>query len=178
VKIGGNSSGHIAEPDGNPAAKYEVFFDLDTRRRTTLPQHLAALQDDPHRLDKIQAWAAREGFDLMGTYYQPAEGKRHYAIRGLGLTAWEIEVERYKTLDTDITRLDPLPVGQPAGGLLLHYNEQRREYDPAATAAFLFVTREGTYAARLVGVEIINPVGFYNGRRFSVKIVEPAEDPR
>jgi hypothetical protein len=195
VKMGGHSSGHTAEADGDPTARYEVFYDLDTGRRMAFPEELASLQDDPHRLDKIQAWAAREGFDLMGTYYQTAGDKQpRHAIRGLGLTAWEINVKRYQAIDTEITKNEPLPMGQPAGGLLLHYDEKRGEYDAVTPAAFLFVTREGTYGALLVGVEVLdtnvklgvpvegeqalNPVGFHKGRRFSVKIVEPAEEAK
>jgi len=197
VKIGGGGSGHTAEPDGDPTSKYEVFFDLDTSRRMAFPQQLAALKNDPHRLDKIQAWAAREGFDLMGTYYElPTAKQPHYAIRGLGLTAWEIDAARYKTLGTEITKPEPLPTGPPAGGLLLHYDEKRGEYDPIVPAAFLFVTREGTYGALFVGVEVLDtnvklgvpapagvepaldPVGFHKGRRFSFRVVEPAEEAR
>jgi hypothetical protein len=75
----------------------------------------------------------------------------------------------------------------------MHFDQQRRAPDPVAMAAFLFVTREGTYGALFVGVEVrdtnvkpgvplqgdeaLNPVGFRKGRRFSVKIVEPAETP-
>ena len=193
VKIGGGSSGHTAEPDSDPKAKYEVFYDLDTGRRSRFPKELESLKDDPHRLDKIQAWAAREGFDLMGThFYATGRKEPHYAIRSLGLTAWEIDAERYKTIDEEITRPEPLKIGSPAAGLLLHYDEERRELNPAIPAAFLFVTREGTYGVLLVGVEVLdtnvkvgmtasgeqafNPVGFYKGRRFSVKIVEPAEE--
>ena len=191
VKIGGQSSGHIAEPDDD--GKYEVFYDLDTGRRMPMPSELRGLDGDPHRLDKIQAWAAREGFDIMGTRYQvKGQTEPHFAIRSLGLTAWEIDPQRFKTLDTDITKDEPLPVGTPMGGLLLHFDEQRQTYDPAANAAFLFVTREGTYGALFIGVEVrdthvklgmpaegdqaLNPVGFRKGRRFSVKIVEPAEE--
>jgi hypothetical protein len=194
VKIGGASSGHIAQPDGDAKADYEVFYDLDTGRRMGLPKALQAIQDDPHRLDKIQAWAAREGFDLMGTYYRVSGREQpHHAIRGLGLTAWEIDAERYQTIDTEITQPEPLKIGRPAGGLLLHFDEQRSDYDPVAKAAFLFVTREGTYGVLLVGVEVLdtnvklgvpasgeqafNPVGFFKGRRFSMKIVEPVNEP-
>jgi hypothetical protein len=192
VKMISQGSGHIAEPDASPSAKYEVFVDLDTGRRTPLPKELQALQDDPHRLDKIQAWAAREGFDLMGTYYRSAGRQEPYhVIRALGLTAWEIDTELYGSIDAAISKTEPLAIGSPASGLLMHYDPTRDAYDPKSNAAFLFVTREGSYGALFIGVEVLdtnvklgvpvsgdqalNPVGFYKGRRFSVKLVEPAE---
>jgi hypothetical protein len=188
VKIDGRSSGHIAEAEDDPNARREVFYDLDTGRMVPLPDQFKALPDDPYRLDKIQNWAAQEGFDLMGTTYQPAgEEKRFYAIRGLGLTAWEIDTTRYKSIDLEIKKDTPMIMGRPAGGLLLHFDITRNAYDPAANAAFLFLTREATYGVLFVGVEVtdtnvkigepsrgdqaLNPIGFYKGRRFSFQIV-------
>jgi hypothetical protein len=191
VNITGRSSGHTAESDADPAAKREVFYDLDTGRMLGLPQHVKELKDDPNRLDKIQAWAAREGFDLMGTPYQPAgSDKTYYAIRNLGMNAWEIDAGRWEGIERELKQ-GPPKLDKPAGGLLLHYDEQQRTYDPTGTALFLFVTREGATGVLFVGVEVLdtkvklgvpvmgeqalNPVGFMKGRRFSIKIVEPAE---
>ena len=87
VKLDGQRAGQVLESVRNPKAKY-VFFDLDTGRESRLPKHLRAADGEPERLDDILAWAAREGFDLMGTTYQPpGSDKPHYMLRGLGLAA-------------------------------------------------------------------------------------------
>jgi hypothetical protein len=154
VTTNGVNSGYIAVPDDDASARGEMFYDLDTGRAAhALPDHLKVLQDDPYRLDRIQDWAAQEGFDLMGTMYQaPGSEKRVYAIRGLGLTAWEIDPARYESIDDELKKDAPLTMGRPAAGLLLHYDADRNEYDPTATAAFLFLTRESTYGILFVGV--------------------------
>lgn len=192
VKIEGRSSGHTAEPEDDPNARREVFYDLDTGRMLALPKELQALKDDPNRLDKIQNWAAREGFDLMGTmYHHPGSERPYYAIRGLGLTAWEVDTARFRSIAGEIKKEDPIVMGRPAGGLLLHFDPERNAYDPTATAAFLFLTRESTYGALFVGVEVLdtnvklgmpmqgdqalNPVGFSKGRRFSFQIVDSGQ---
>jgi hypothetical protein len=192
MKIGGASNGHTMESDSDPNARREVFYDLDTGRALTLPKHLQSLSDDPNRLDKIQDWAAREGFDLMGTTYTPADSQKPcYAIRALGLTAWEIDQARWDTIANEIREDQPLQMGRPTSGLLLHFDEQKNDYDPTAVAVFLFVTRESSYGILFVGVEVLdtnvqvgvpsrgnqalNPVGFVKGRRFSLKMFEPLE---
>ncbi|HEV3078475.1 MAG TPA: hypothetical protein VGY66_01805, partial [Gemmataceae bacterium] len=94
VKVDGRRVGHVLESVRNPKAKH-VFLDLDTGRESGLPEHLRAAEGEPERLDDILAWAAREGFDLMGTtYLPPGSDKPHYVLRGLGLAAWQIETGR------------------------------------------------------------------------------------
>jgi len=193
IKIAGSSSGHTAEADSDPKARREVFYDLDTGRMLGLPEQLQMLKDDPNRLDKIQAWAAREGFDLMGTMFQPAgSDKAYYAIRNLGMTAWEIDADRYARIDGELRQPEPPNLEKPAGGLLLRYDDEKGDYDPAANAAFLFITREGATGALFVGVEVLdtnvkvgmpamgdqnlNPDGFMKGRRFGYKVVEAGEE--
>ncbi len=192
VKMASGGSGYTAEPDDGAAARRTVFYDLDTGRSLRMPEALTALKEDPSRLDKIHDWAAQEGFDLMGTMYQPAGSeKRYYAIRALGLTAWEITPDRYQTIDGEIKKEEPMAMGRPAAGLLLHYDAKRGEYDPTAPTAFLFLTRESTYGVLHVGVEVLdtnvkigvpvqgdpalNPVGFAKGRRFSYRLVDSGE---
>ena len=88
-------------------------------------------------------------------------------------------------------RAEPPKLEKPANGLLLHFDEEKGDYDPAASASFLFITREGATGALFVGVEVLdtnvkigmpamgdeelNPVGFMKGRRFGYKILEPAD---
>jgi hypothetical protein len=195
IKMGPGGGGHTAEADTDENPRREVFYDFDTGRMLGLPEQLRDLKDDPHRVDKTQAWAAREGFDLMGTFYQPAgSDKAYYAIRNLGMTAWEIDAERWERIGAELQQPVPPALDKPAGGLLLHYDEKQGTYDPQANAVFLFITREGAAGVLLVGVEVLdtnvkigepsrgeqafNPVGFMKGRRFSFKIIEPVEEAK
>jgi hypothetical protein len=191
-QFGSRSSGALVEPDDG-TAKHFVVWDLDTGRGLPLPKRLSDLPDGAHRLDAIQDWAATEGFDLMGTLHKPEGGERaHYVIRGLGLNAWEIRRDRWDTIAAEISRDEHLPVGRPAGGLLMHFDPKRETYEPEATATFLFLTREGAYGVLLLGVEALdtnvkigervtgeqalNPVAFMKGRRFSYGLVEAVDE--
>jgi hypothetical protein len=137
----GVAAGAILESDAAPKAG-EVFYDLDTGRHAPLPEHFRSLKDEVQRLDAIQDWAANEGFDLMGTeYVPPGEKERHYAIRALGLTAWEISDFRWETFEKEIASSEPVKLGRPASGLLLHFDEKTKQFDPVKTASFLFETR-------------------------------------
>lgn len=193
AKFGGRHSGHILQSVRNPKAKY-VFIDLDTGRECGLPKHLQAAPGQPERLDDIQAWAAREGLDLMGTEYQlPGNDKLHYVLRALGLAAWQIQTERYKTLEAELRDNRPLNMGTRTDGLLAHFDSAKGRYAPEETATFLFHTREGGYGAIFVGVEVHdnslqpggfasgdeehNPVGFYKGRRFGYALITGSVEP-
>jgi len=174
---------HVLESVRNPKAKY-VFLDLDTGRQSGLPDHLRAPAGEPERLDDIRAWAAREGFDLMGTEYRaPGGSKQHYVLRGLGLNLWQIKTERWRRLETELRSDTPLDMGTRTDGLLARFDAVRGRYVPEETATFLFQTREGGHGAIFVGVEVhddslqpggiskgdheLNPVAFCKGRRFA-----------
>jgi hypothetical protein len=188
-RLGEPMNGHIAESEADPKAKF-VFLDIDTGRMAPLPEDLRAIADVSHRMDEIQAWAANEGFDLMGTeYVHEGEQKSNYFIRALGLTAWEIDTGRWKTLEQEITLPSAPKMGRPAGGLLVHFDVDRKQFDEKAPATFLFQTREGAHGVMFVGVEVhdtnvklgermpanvdMHPVGFKKGRRFAWRLVEP-----
>ena len=187
TKVDGRHSGHILESALDPNAK-QVFLDLDTGRVSGLPKYLRAAEGQPERLDDILAWAAREGFDLMGTEYTPPSGgEAHYVLRGLGLATWRIETNRWNTLESELRDNQPLNMGTQTDGLLARFDAARGQYVPEETAAFLFRTREGGYGAIFVGVEVhddsvkagvslplndeLSPTGFYKGRRFGYSLI-------
>jgi beta-lactamase regulating signal transducer with metallopeptidase domain len=191
VKIDGQHSGWLLESVRRTSAE-NVFYDLDTGRVSNLPKQLLADEGQPERLDDINAWAAREGFDLMGTEYTPpGSDKPHYVLRGLGLSAWHIETDRWQTLETDLQKEGPFEMGPRVDGLLAHFDSTHGRYEPAATAAFLFKTREGGYGAIFVGVEVhddslkpggvssgdeeLRPIAFRKGRRFAYSLIVPHE---
>ncbi len=191
----GVAGGAILESDAARDAA-EVFYDLDTGRHAPLPERFRGLADDASRLDAIQDWAATEGFDLMGTEWLAPGGKeRHYVIRSLGMTAWEISDFRWETFEKELAGSEPVKLGRPANGLLLHFDEKTKRLDAEKPASFLFATREGAYGLLRVGVEVkdtnvkldgpplragedpvLDPVGFFKGRRFSCWIVEGTAD--
>lgn len=192
VKIAGRHPGHILESVRNPKAKH-VFLDLDTGREAALPNELRAPAGQPERLDDILAWAAREGFDLMGTEYQvPGEQKSHYVLRGLGLTTWQIKTERWKTLERELGEDGPLDMGTRTDGLLARFDLAKKQYVPEETATFLYQTREGGFGALFVGVEVhdnslkpggflpadddLHPVAFFKGRRFAFALIAGPDD--
>jgi RNA polymerase sigma factor (sigma-70 family) len=187
TKLDGRHVGHILESVRDPNAK-QVFLDLDTGRVSGLPEYLRAAEGQPERFDDILAWAAREGFDLMGTEYTPPSGgEAHYVLRGLGLATWRIDTNRWKTLESELRDNQPLNMGTRTDGLLAHFDAARGRYVPEETAAFLFQTREGGYGAIFVGVEVhddslkvgegylgnleLSPTGFYKGRRFAYSFI-------
>lgn len=185
-QIRSQASNLILQSVRNPQAQY-VFFDFDTGRNGVLPAHLKAAATDSERLDDILAWAAREGFDLMGTEYTlPREKKSHYVLRALGMTTWEIDVKRWPKLPLEIAAEKPLDMGTRTNGLLAHFDAARGQYLPDQTAAFLFQTRDGTHGAMFVGVEVhddnwkpspegqeeeLNPTGYVKGRRYTFYLI-------
>ncbi len=70
-KTVGGGSNHVLESVFDPTGK-RVFYDLDTGRTAGLPAKWRDTKVTEAQLDEIVAWAAREGFDLMGTEYSCA----------------------------------------------------------------------------------------------------------
>ena len=168
-----------------------VFLDLDTNRVGSLPKHLRAPKLEPERMDEISAWAAREGYDVMGTEYTaPGDKKSHYVLRSLGLTAWQIKTDLWDTIVEELIKPEAPALGPPAAGLLAQFDEAKGEYAPKEFATYLFITREGGYGALFVGAEVTDTglkpgtpalparetersnVGFIRGRRLSYRLVE------
>ena len=70
-------------------------------------------------------------------------GTETFVLRGFGLEAWEISPRDLRNLDKFIAA-GKLPEGRPVGDLLMHYDEESRQLAPAADAAFIYLTREGS----------------------------------
>ena len=181
-KTEGGSSGWILQSVLDAEAKH-VFYDLDTGRAASLPDKWRKAANIEAELDAIVAWAKSEGFDLMGVEYTPPGGEqRVFALRSIGLRAWQLGKERLKRQTDDLTLEALQAEGTPAGDLLLYYDQQTKQFDPKATASFFYVTRDGSPGLLFVGVEVLdtrvvlgvpvsgdselNPVGFFKGRRF------------
>lgn len=196
-KTAGAASGWILESVLNPQSR-TVFYDFDTGRASALPDRWRTAKSIEPHLEEIIAWAQGEGFDLMGTEYAPLSGgERIFALRPVGLRAWELGENRWKMQSNDVTLEALQAEGTPADGLLMHYDNQAEVLDPKATATFLFITREGTPGLLFVGVEVqddslmpggrmegdteLQPIAFRKGRRFgfnNFEQVQPAEGER
>ncbi len=182
-KTGSGHSNWLLESVFAPNAK-RIFIDLDTGRLAGVPEKWRNGKNLDAQLDDITAWAAREGYDMFGTeYVSPSDGKHYFALRPIGLRAWELGKDRWKMQSADVTLETLQAEGTPADGLLLHYDSKTESFDPKETATFLFITREGTPGVLFVGVEVqdnsqkpggistgddeLNPVHFFKGRRFA-----------
>ncbi len=164
------------------------FYDLDTGRTAALPEKWRDPKTIESHLDEIVAWAASEGFDLMGTEYVAPDGKRYYALQGIGLRAWELGPAWWKKEPKAITLETLQAEGTPVEGLLLHRDKQTKAIDAKATAPFFYITTEGTPGLLFVGIEVkddsqkrgitiqgdyeLNPTAFCKGRRFAFKEFE------
>lgn len=180
-KTSDGSSGWVLESVLEPKSRC-VFYDLDTGRKAALPEKWRDVKNIESQLDEILAWAAGEGFDMMGTEYLAPDGQRYYAMRGIGLRAWELTADRWKKEIGDITIESLEHEGTPVDGLLLHFDKQTGSIDPKAIAPFFFITREGTPGLLFVGIEVkdnslkpggitqgdneLDPIAFEKGRRF------------
>jgi hypothetical protein len=191
---GSGMSGTILESELAAKGRF-VFYDLDTGRALAIPERLRELPDSAERRDAIEAWSADEGFDLMGTEFTPkGETKSHYAIRTLGLSAWQVADERWNSFAAEVPQVEPLKLGRPAAGLLLRQDDKTKAVSATEPAVFLFRTREGAFGILRLGVEVLDddmsdrigkpamgdidldPVGFYKGRRMSYRLIEGADE--
>lgn len=186
-KTGAGGSNWILESVLNRQAK-RVFYDYDVGRVSALPEKWRNAENIEAHLDEIVVWATREGFDLMGTEYETAEGRRVYAIRSIGLHAWELGNDRWKMSSKGLTLEDLKSEGRPADKLLLHFDVVTKTIQPLEPASYLFITRHGTPGLLFVGIEVqddslkpggiangddeLNPVAFYKGRRFGFTSLE------
>jgi hypothetical protein len=147
-----------------------VFLDLDTNRWGAVPEQLRSARGKPEKVDEIATWAAREGYDLMGTEYTvPGEDRPHFMLRSLGLTAWQVKTEVWNNITDELKKAELPDLGVPAAGLLAPFDSARAHYNPGEFATFLFVTREGGFGAMFVGAEITDT---------GIKLGTPAPPPR
>ncbi|MCC9606307.1 M56 family metallopeptidase [Blastopirellula sp. JC732] len=182
--LGMRYSNGLLTPYQNSKTSHQLI-DLDTGRRSRLPEKWAQLENIEPHMNEIVAWAAAEGFDLMGVeYVLPGDEQTHYAIRPIRLKAWELDPKYWKSPINKKSVADLQADGAPAKELLLHYDRQQDKYDVEATATFLFETAEGTPGILYIGIEVhdddgkkligrpssgddeLKPVAFSKGRRF------------
>jgi peroxiredoxin len=94
--------------------------------------------------EKLDAWAARAGVDLLGVRYREGNsGKNYYALRGVGLQAWEVGNEHWAKIEEELLQGTLPSLDNPAGELLMRYDSMQKKFLPEKRATFLFITRDG-----------------------------------
>ncbi len=189
VRASSGWSGVILGPP-QPQEYCRTFKDLDTGREIKWPKELP----DPSKArdDDVAVFAAKEGFDLRGTVYTaPESGRSYYAIRGLGVRAWQIDNHRFETIEQDLQGGKPPKLDRPARDLLMDFDPATKTYHPENEATFLFVTREGTTGVLQVTnqvTELFRPehlgkpvqeksrVGFFLGVKFRYNFLYDEEN--
>jgi beta-lactamase regulating signal transducer with metallopeptidase domain len=180
----GGVNGEILSPAIQEGKYAEHFCDLDTGAMPKWPAHIPR---DEARIDPKQLadWAAATGADLMCVTHRAPDGTQTFALKSLGLKAWEIGEQDLRNLD-NLIAAGTLPKGHEVGELLMHYDEKTKKTIPDANGAFLYVTREGnmglievtdriTRTVNLAGT--IGPppagVGVFKGVSFNLKSIIP-----
>ncbi len=183
-------SNWILESMATKGAK-RIAFDFDTGRVSPLPTPWHDLPPDEIPLQEVEQWATEQGFDLLGTQVHTQVGKTCYAIKILGMQAWELDKSRWKTSFSSITLEELIEEeGRPVENYLFH--QGKNFVDHLATASFLVITREGTPGLIFLGIEVnddslqpggissgddeLNPVAFYKGRRFAFSYLRPVAE--
>jgi beta-lactamase regulating signal transducer with metallopeptidase domain len=200
LKIVYRSSNHmlhsIHERRERPNPRYEIGFeqlyDLDTGRHAQLPQKWRSRVLSADNIADITAWATSEGFDIMGDEYKDADGTSVYAIRGIGLEAWQLPDSRWKSLPRDFKVADFQTEGhRVTDNWLLFKDRITGKLESQQHAPFFVVTREGTVGVIYIGIPVIddslqsgghfsgddelNPIAFTKGRRFGFEGLAPGE---
>lgn len=192
LKTDGGSTNWILQSVLDATSKGRVFLDFDTGRVSVLPEkwRLSGMIDQ--HLPEILKWAADEGFDLMGTEVAIGDGEKVFALQPIGMQVWELPENRWKAEFADVALQELKAEGRPSKKLLLHHDSETNAADPQAAASFLYVTRAGNPGLLFVGVEVrddnlqpgralvgdneLDPVHFYQGRRFGFNFLEELED--
>ena len=186
-------SNYLLESVWDPQAK-RVFYDFDTGRKGNLPEKWRNPEQIKTHLNDIIAWAAAEGYDIMGSEYSsPKDNQSYFALQPIGLRAWQLGKQRWTPPDTVFTLEEAQAAGTPVDNWLLFYNDQTKLIEPQSTAAFLYITREGTPGLMFVGIEVkdtnykigerfegdneLNPVHLAKGRRYGWTEFREANPP-
>ena len=195
LKSNHSVSGHVLTSTHEAHTFPMEFYDLETGRFANLPEKWHGKSLAAEDIVEITKWATEQGFDMMGDEYKGEDGNAVYAIRTIGLQAWQLPESRWKSLPPKFTSEELKSEGQPVTGeLLLFRDSESGKIDPEKNAPFFFVTREGTPGVLYVGIPVIDdslkpgvrrnvsdgdrdldPVAFRKGRRFGFEDLVPEE---
>ena len=196
IGIGEGITGNTLESIRATQAKNGMrqFYDLDTGRSAGLPEKWKGQSLTDSEMDAVLKWASDEGFDIMGDEYQGKDGNKTYALRTIGLQAWQLNDSRWKSMPKEFSVNSLKAEGeQIPDEWLLFRDQETQAIKPRKRAPFVFVTREGTPGVIYVGVAVTkeykpNPniiailgdadpelisTGFSFGRRFGTSTLLP-----
>lgn len=200
LKTGSGVRGAVLTSIRTPraATNFGNFYDLDTGRYASLPERWNRKSLSADDVDAILRWASEKGFDIMCDEYRDKEGNQVFALRTIGLEAWQLDESRWKKMPDELT-VDRLKSEGDAvtGDWLLFQDPKTKAVDPQKHAPFLFVTSEGIPGVIYVGVptevnrtppsdsgptaivlprtdlELISSHHFRSGRRFGIEALLP-----
>ncbi len=194
LEVAGRKSNIVLESvhDQATPSQRRSFFDLDTGRSGRLPEKWNAESLTAEEIKDVLKWAAEEGFDLMGDEHKDDDGQPVYALRMIGLRAWQLENSHWKSLPSAFSIDQMASSGvQVKGEWLLARDPGTGKTDAEANAPFLYVTREGTPGVIYVGIPVtddtlqpggafsgdheLSPVAFRKGRRFAYEVLQVAK---
>jgi hypothetical protein len=122
----------------------------------------------------------------MCVTHRSPEGKETFVLRSIGMQVGEIDARQLRDMER-LVSTGRIPEGRPVGELLMHFDEDSKQYVPEANASFFFITREGnmgvievtdriTRTADLTGQAAgmsTGGVGFHKGVRFNLSQIIP-----
>ncbi len=110
-----------------------------------LPQPLMAASGSKMSVEDARALAETAGVDVLGDEYRdPQSGKLFYALRGVGLKAWEIPNEQWSKIGQELQSGNLPSLDTPAREWLMHFDTASARYVPGRRATFLFMARDGS----------------------------------
>lgn len=175
AKIEGVYSGATVAPPGESGSH---LMDLDTYLSPRWPWTILPAQSE-RVLAQIDQWADENGADLMCVTETQPDGKKTYALRGIGMRVWRLSDEERRTIREVVTE-GKFPVGKPVADQVMRYDGPESE-EAEKKVAYLFATREGGLGIitltdiittkRDITGQFFTPrgVGFYRGVKFDLQ---------
>lgn len=185
AQLSGVWNGAVLSPAIQEGEHAWHFLDLDSGYRPVWPDEIS--KDETSMESKqLSNWAQKSGVDLMCVTHRSRDGKETYVLKAIGMQVREIHSRQLRDIHKLITA-GTLPEGRPVGELLMHYDDDSKQFVPDANAAFIFVTREGnmglieiteriTRTANMTGqaAGVSNGgIGFHKGVQFNLKEIIP-----
>ncbi|NOY40276.1 MAG: hypothetical protein GXP26_00365 [Planctomycetes bacterium] len=145
VRLSEGTSGVTISPAENP--RRDCFYDLDTGRQAGWPSELPAWGTVDENSPKVIEWARKEGFDLLGVLENENDSEiKKYAVRMLGMRAWQITDTQFKELPKAMQGEVPYPLNKKVQRMeVLRDPGMSGPYRNFEGNPYLFLTREGNH---------------------------------
>jgi len=192
LKLTDVNQGWIVQPVQE--SKQRCFVDLDTMRQAGWPDSLPPIEKIGVDSRELQAWARKEGFDVMGvTYTPPGETEPLYCLRPIDMNVWKITAEEHKKLPEAMSGKTDYPLSQPVETMIPQRSIEPPYDHEYGGDSFLFVTREGTAGVIRMTAQVtetglslggaysrddqFSQVGFYRGAKVNFAVIDESEAP-